>query len=115
MLLMSERENNTSPILYPFYYSFFVISGDALPEGAEQGDVERRRQLDDHLDGQAGVHVLRGDGAGEEPGDPGAPGAQPLPQRRRRRRHARADWRVLQPSPPRLVRRRRIGDDVPQF
>ena len=85
-----------------------------MPKGAEQGDVDRQRQLDDYLDGQAGILVLRGNGAGEEPCDPGVAGAQPLLQQRQRR-HTRADWRVLQPQPRCLVWRRRVGDDVPKF
>ena len=98
---------------YPLTHHF--CPGDTLPKRAEQGDVERRGQLDDHLHRQAGVHLLRGDGPREDASDARAPRAQPLPQRWRGRRHAGAHRRVLQPAPPRLVRRRRVGDDVPEL
>ena len=44
-----------------------IIPGDPLSEGAQQRDVERRCELDDHLDRQGRVPVLRGDGPCEEP------------------------------------------------
>ena len=83
-----------------------------MPKGTKQRDAQRWGQLDDHLHRQAGVHLLRGHGPRPESRHPGAPSPQHVPQRRRRRGDAGADRRVLLPQPPRLVRRRGVGDDV---
>ena len=48
-----------------------LFLGYPLPEGAEQGDVERRRQLDDHQHRQGRVPVLRGHGSSSKPGHSG--------------------------------------------
>ena len=46
-----------------------------MPEGTQQRDAERRRQLDHHQHGQGGVPVLRGHGARQESSHASADGA----------------------------------------
>jgi len=89
------------------------VPGDAVSQGAQQGDDQRRRVLDHHQHGQGGVSVLRGHGPGELADHARAGGAQSQPERRRRRGHVGADRREFHASPASVVRRRRVGDHVP--
>lgn len=89
------------------------VPGDAVPEGAEQGDDQRRRVLDDNQHRQGRVPVLRGHGPGQLADHARAGGAQPEPERGRRRGHAGADRRELHAASAGVVRRRRVRDHVP--
>jgi hypothetical protein len=88
------------------------VPGDALPEGGQQGDDQRRRLLDDNKHRPGRVYVLRGHGAGALARHTRAPRPQPQPQRGRGRGHARAHRRQLHAEPAGVVRRRRGRDDV---
>lgn len=75
------HEGHGAHVSVPIAREDHPVPGDAVSEGAQQGNDQRRRVLDDHQHGQGRISVLRGHGPGELADHARTGGAQPEPKR----------------------------------